>query len=49
MRPLLDHIEQGDIDPSFIITHRLPLDEAPHAYKIFEEKKDGCIKVVMQP
>jgi threonine dehydrogenase-like Zn-dependent dehydrogenase len=49
MRPLLEHIEQGDIDPSFIITHRLPLDEAPHAYKIFEEKKDGCIKVVMQP
>jgi threonine dehydrogenase-like Zn-dependent dehydrogenase len=49
MRPLLEHIQQGDIDPSFIITHRLPLDEAPHAYKIFEEKKDGCIKVVMQP
>jgi threonine dehydrogenase-like Zn-dependent dehydrogenase len=49
MQPLLDHIEQGDIDPSFIITHRLPLDEAPHAYDIFEKKNDGCIKVVMQP
>jgi threonine dehydrogenase-like Zn-dependent dehydrogenase len=49
MRPLLEHIEQGDIDPSFIVTHRLSLDEAPHAYDIFEKKEDGCIKVVMQP
>jgi threonine dehydrogenase-like Zn-dependent dehydrogenase len=49
MRPLLERIEQGEIDPSFIITHRLPLDDAPHAYEIFEEKQDGCIKVVMQP
>jgi threonine dehydrogenase-like Zn-dependent dehydrogenase len=49
MRPLLELIEQGDIDPAFIITHRLTLDEAPHAYDIFEKKNDGCIKVVMQP
>jgi threonine dehydrogenase-like Zn-dependent dehydrogenase len=37
------------IDPSFVITHRLPLDEAPKAYEVFAEKKDNCIKVVMRP
>jgi len=49
MKPLLDRIERGDIDPSFVITHRLPLDEAPNAYKIFKEKRDHCIKVVLKP
>ncbi len=49
MRPLLDRIERGEIDPSAIITHRLPLDEAPEGYKIFRDKKDDCIKVVMTP
>ncbi|HSV12849.1 MAG TPA: zinc-dependent alcohol dehydrogenase [Tepidisphaeraceae bacterium] len=46
---LLDHIRAGRIDPSFVVTHRLPLSEAPHAYNIFREKKDGCIKVVLDP
>jgi threonine dehydrogenase-like Zn-dependent dehydrogenase len=46
---LLDLIRSGKIDPSFVVTHRLPLDQAPHAYKIFNEKKDGCIKVVLDP
>jgi threonine dehydrogenase-like Zn-dependent dehydrogenase len=46
---LLDHIQQRRIDPSFVVTHRLPLREAPHAYDIFREKKDGCIKVVLDP
>src|SRR5256714_1327862 len=49
MKPLLDRIERGEIDPSFVITHRLPLDDAPNAYKIFKEKKDHCIKVVLKP
>ncbi len=49
MKPLLAKIEAGEIDPSFVITHRLPLDEAPNAYKTFRDKKDGCIKVVLQP
>ena len=49
MRPLLELIERGLIDPSFVITHRLPLDEAPDAYKTFRDKKDGCIKVVLKP
>jgi threonine dehydrogenase-like Zn-dependent dehydrogenase len=46
---LLGKIESGQIDPSFVITHRLPLDEAPAAYKTFRDKKDGCIKVVLKP
>ncbi|HXC71343.1 MAG TPA: zinc-dependent alcohol dehydrogenase [Pyrinomonadaceae bacterium] len=49
MRPLLEMIENGDIDPSFVVTHRLPLDEAPHGYDIFKNKRDNCIKVVLKP
>ncbi|GAA6619491.1 zinc-dependent alcohol dehydrogenase [Scytonema sp. NUACC26] len=49
LRPLLDRIQNGEIDPSFIITHRLPLEQAPHAYEIFKHKKDNCIKVVLKP
>jgi threonine dehydrogenase-like Zn-dependent dehydrogenase len=49
MRPLLDKIIGGEIDPSFIVTHRLSLDEAPAAYKTFRDKEDGCIKVVLNP
>ncbi len=49
MRPLLEHIEKGDVDPSRIITHRLTLDEAPEGYRIFNDKADDCIKVVMTP
>jgi threonine dehydrogenase-like Zn-dependent dehydrogenase len=46
---LLDKIQAGEIDPRFIITHRLPLDHAPAAYKTFRDKQDGCIKVVLTP
>lgn len=49
MRPLLQRIEAGEIDPSFVITHRVKLDDAPGAYKKFRDKEDGCIKVVMTP
>jgi threonine dehydrogenase-like Zn-dependent dehydrogenase len=49
MKPLLKKIEDGVIDPSFVITHRIPLQEAPQAYKTFRDKKDGCIKVVLKP
>ncbi len=48
-RPLLERIERGDIDPSFVITHRLTLDEAPHGYEMFLDKQDACVKVVMTP
>jgi threonine dehydrogenase-like Zn-dependent dehydrogenase len=47
--PLLGRIKAGEIDPSYVITHRLPLDDAPQAYKTFRDKKDGCIKVVLKP
>jgi threonine dehydrogenase-like Zn-dependent dehydrogenase len=46
---LLDIIRQGKIDPSFVVTHRIPLSEAAHAYHLFREKRDGCIKVVLDP
>lgn len=46
---LLAMIEDGTIDPSFVITHRLKLDDAPEAYRKFRDKEDGCIKVVMTP
>jgi threonine dehydrogenase-like Zn-dependent dehydrogenase len=49
LRPLLDRIQNGEIDPAFVITHRLPLDEAPRAYEIFRNKEDNCIKVVLKP
>jgi threonine dehydrogenase-like Zn-dependent dehydrogenase len=49
LRPLLERIEQGQIDPSFIITHTLKLDEAPRAYRMFRDKQDHCIKVVLKP
>jgi threonine dehydrogenase-like Zn-dependent dehydrogenase len=49
LRPLLERIQRGDIDPSFVVTHRLPLEEAPRGYKMFLEKKDHCEKVVLKP
>jgi threonine dehydrogenase-like Zn-dependent dehydrogenase len=49
LRPLLERIEKGEIDPSFVVTHRMPLDEAPRAYEMFNNKEDGCIKVVLKP
>jgi len=49
MLPLLARIERGDIDPSFVITHRLPLDRAAEGYAMFRDDKDRCIKVVLKP
>jgi threonine dehydrogenase-like Zn-dependent dehydrogenase len=49
VKRLIDHIRAGDIDPSFVVTHKLPLSEAAHGYKIFNEKKDGCIKIILKP
>jgi threonine dehydrogenase-like Zn-dependent dehydrogenase len=47
LRPLLERIERGEIDPSFVITHRMKLEEAPQGYDIFVNKEDGCEKVVL--
>ncbi|MGD9891002.1 MAG: zinc-dependent alcohol dehydrogenase [Dehalococcoidia bacterium] len=49
LHPLLERIGNGEIDPSFIITHRLRLADAPQAYKTFRNKQDECIKVVLTP
>ncbi len=49
MQPLLDRIAAGQIDPTFVISHRLSLDEAPDAYRTFRDKQEGCTKVVLRP
>jgi threonine dehydrogenase-like Zn-dependent dehydrogenase len=49
MRPLLERVENGDIDPSFVITHELELGQAPQGYDTFLHKEDDCVKVVLKP
>jgi threonine dehydrogenase-like Zn-dependent dehydrogenase len=49
LEPLLGRIVAGEIDPSFVVTHRLPLGEAPNAYETFKHKQDECVKVVLKP
>jgi len=49
LRPLLERVERGEIDPSFLITHRVSLEDAPEMYRTFRDKQDDCIKVVMRP
>jgi threonine dehydrogenase-like Zn-dependent dehydrogenase len=49
MRPLLERIEKGEIDPSFVITHRMRLEDAPRGYEIFVNKEDDWVKVVPPP
>lgn len=46
---MFDHIQQGDLDPSYLITHDMPLEDAVHGYDIFKNKKDGCIRAVFRP
>jgi threonine dehydrogenase-like Zn-dependent dehydrogenase len=46
---LMERIEKGEIDPSFVITHRASLGDGPNLYKKFRDKKDDCIKVVLRP
>jgi threonine dehydrogenase-like Zn-dependent dehydrogenase len=49
MRPLLARVQSGVIDPSYIVTHRLPLEDAPRGYDMFLKKEDECVKVVLDP
>jgi threonine dehydrogenase-like Zn-dependent dehydrogenase len=49
MKPLLERIVKGEVDPSFIITHTFRLQDAPHAYEIFKHKQDSCVKCVLKP
>jgi threonine dehydrogenase-like Zn-dependent dehydrogenase len=48
MKPLLERIMRGEIDPTMVITHTLPLDQAPHGYDMFVHKRDNCEKVVLK-
>jgi threonine dehydrogenase-like Zn-dependent dehydrogenase len=47
MKRLLEHIQDGEIDPSFVISHRMTLDQAPQGYQIFQQKQEACTKIVM--
>ena len=49
MKPLLDRIQNDEIDPSFVISHRVPIDKAPEMYQVFRDKRDHCTKVVLDP
>ncbi len=49
LQPLLERIEKGEIDPSFIISHRIGIEEIPEAFRVFRDKKYGCTKVVIDP
>jgi threonine dehydrogenase-like Zn-dependent dehydrogenase len=49
LKPLYEHIKNGDIDPSFVITHKLGLDHAPDGFETFKHKQDECVKVVLKP
>jgi threonine dehydrogenase-like Zn-dependent dehydrogenase len=49
MQPLLERIQRGEIDPSFVVTHRMRLDDAPEGYETFLHKEDDCVKVVLKP
>jgi threonine dehydrogenase-like Zn-dependent dehydrogenase len=49
MGPLLERIQRGEIDPSFVISHKLPLDSAPQGYRMFRDKQDRCTKIVLKP
>lgn len=48
LKPLLERIKNGEIDPSFVITHRMRLDDAPEGYDIFVNKQDDCVKIVLK-
>lgn len=49
MKPLLERIQKGEIDPGFVITHKVGLDDAPEMYRVFRDKQDECLKVVLKP
>jgi threonine dehydrogenase-like Zn-dependent dehydrogenase len=46
---LLRRIEEGQLDPSFVVTHQVPIEQGPEMYRIFRDKQDGCVKVVLKP
>jgi threonine dehydrogenase-like Zn-dependent dehydrogenase len=49
MPRMLEHVQKGELDPSFLITHRMPLEEAARGYQLFKDKDDGCMRAVFVP
>ena len=49
LEPLLNRIEAGDVDPSFVVTHEAPLEDGPEMYRTFNDKADGCVKTILRP
>ena len=49
MPRLLEHAERGELDPSYLVTHTMSLEEAPRGYELFKKKQDGCVRVVFKP
>jgi threonine dehydrogenase-like Zn-dependent dehydrogenase len=49
MQPLLERIQRGELDPTFVITHHMPLEEAPHGYEIFKNKRNEVVKIILKP
>ena len=49
MPRMLEHVQQGELDPSFLVTHRLSLEDAPRGYEMFKNKEDGCVRAVFTP
>ncbi|HEX2986670.1 MAG TPA: glutathione-dependent formaldehyde dehydrogenase, partial [Chloroflexota bacterium] len=46
---MLEHVQRGEVDPARVVTHRLPLEEAERGYRLFKNKEEGCIRVILQP
>jgi threonine dehydrogenase-like Zn-dependent dehydrogenase len=49
MGRMLEHVQAGELDPSFLLTHRMSLEEAPRGYEMFKKKEDGCLRAVFTP
>ena len=49
MPRMLEHVQKGELDPSFLMTHRMSLEEAPRGYAMFKDKQDGCVRAVFAP
>ena len=49
MPEMMERVQAGDLDPSFLITHRMSLEEGPRGYEVFKNKEDGCLRAVFTP
>jgi threonine dehydrogenase-like Zn-dependent dehydrogenase len=49
MRQMLEHVQAGDLDPAFLITHRMSLEDSPRGYEMFKKKHDRCVRVAFRP